>query len=72
LASGAVEDEGAAQTADHEAEAQESEGVTQAEFEQEVEPEQEAAPRTNPIRRPPTITARSTGDNETEISAATE
>ncbi len=72
LASGTVEDEGEAQTADHEAESQESEGVTQADFEQEVEPKQAETPRTNPIRRRPTITARTTGEYGAEISAATE
>ncbi|MDZ4780079.1 MAG: hypothetical protein SGJ19_07500 [Planctomycetia bacterium] len=73
LASGTVEDEGTAEAADHEAEAHESENVTQADYEQEVaEPEQEAPPRTNTLRRRPTITARTTGENEAEVSAATE
>lgn len=73
LASGTVEDEGAAETADHEAEARDSEGVMQADFEQEVaEPEQAAPPRTNTLRRRPTITARTTGDDGAEISANTE
>jgi len=69
LASGAVEQDGS--TSDVETEP--SDDVTQADFEQDVaEPDVEEPPRTNPVRRRPMITARSTGEDDAEVSAATE